>query len=95
MEKIETGFGPIEKIINSAHGLAVLSSADIWALITVILLTYIIWDKKDRMKKEESWLQIRQKQIEEESTQTEVLKRLVDAMSEIKMIVTKYLIEKE
>lgn len=91
----ESGIAPLDSLIKSAHGLAILDSGDIWALMTVALLSYIIWDKKDRIKKEEFWLQIRQKQIQEESTQTEILKRLVDAMSEIKMIVTKYLIEKE
>jgi len=85
---------PLEKIIKGAHNLAGLSSCDIWALSTLGLATYIGWDKRDRMKKEEAWLSIRTQQLEEEGKKIAVMDKMADELAGLKMIVTKYLIEK-
>lgn len=85
----------LNNVIDGATVLSHLEAGTIWALFSIGLFGFIVWDRRDRMRKEAQWMLIREKQLSEDAGQTEVLKRVVDEIASIKMIVTKYLIEKE
>lgn len=85
----------LSNVIDGATVLSHLEPGTIWALFSIGLFAFVVWDRRDRMRKESQWMMIREKQLAEDAGQTEVLKRVVDEIASIKLMVTKYLIEKE
>lgn len=86
---------PLGKILNGTKEFATLSPAEIWSFLFFLSVFYIAWDKRDRMKKEEAWLVVRTRQLEEEGKKISVMERMADKMASMEMLLTKYLIEKE
>lgn len=86
-------YGPVNRAVESAHLLAGLDSCSIWALLSLILVGYIGWDRNKQFKNNEAWRIIREGQIASEATQTKVLERLTEEIVGLKMLITKFLVK--
>ena len=83
----------IKRFTQSAQELGALQASGIWALFSLTLVAYIVWDKKQSKRRDEIWQDIRIKEAMAEVNSAQALnkmgdayERLVDKISEISVI---------
>lgn len=86
-------YGPVGNAVASAKLLGGLDSCTIWALLSLCLIAYVAWKTKRELDNNEKWRLIREKQIEGEAAQTEVLRQLTSQFLEMKMLLTKFIVK--
>lgn len=87
------GFESVDKAVQSAHTLSGLDTCTLWALIAMGLLIYEWWRARKEFESQTEWRNIREKQIASEVAQTEVMKGMIQELSSMKMMLTKYLLK--
>lgn len=90
---IDDAFDSVDKLTHSANGLGMMTPAAIWAFVALILMAYVWWSKKRELESNKEWQKIRNDQIASETSQTEVLKQVVNELVNMKMLITKYLLK--
>lgn len=77
-DQAQHGFKTIAKAVESAQEIGRLDPASTWAFIALVLMAYIAWDKKQKMKADVVWQDIRLKGIEAASAQATATARVAD-----------------
>lgn len=84
---MELVFKTVSDLIGSAEKLGTLSAAAIWALFTLMLITYIVWDLRTKRQMSELSLQVRIKDAESDIRIADAFDKVVEEFKEFRHVI--------